>query len=525
MRLVRVNKDFWLAAGLAVLLCGVGGSAGAQGRVGNEQRAVQAFERVRKNPLELRAWLEKMPKGADLHMHLSGAVYAETFLREAVADGLCVNVKTLSFSKPVSPMGPCIEGDVASASVFKDQKLYDGLVDSFSMRSFVPSAGVSGHDQFFATFARFSGLDNEHAGEWVDEVATRAARQNEQYLELMMTPPFGIAAALGYKYGWRGDSVADMSAMRDALLAGGLRAEVDVDRKQFAAAEAGRNAREKCGTPQAAAGCSVGVRWLVQILRGFAPQQVFAQVLLGFEVASVDPHVVGMNFVMPEDGYTSMSEYHRQMLMMDYLHSIYPKVHISLHAGEVAPGLVTPDGLRFHIREAIELGHAERIGHGVDVMYEERPQELLNEMAAKHVMVEVNITSNDVILGIKGAQHPLPIYRKAGVPVALSTDDEGVSRIDLTNEYERAALEFGLGYRDLKRMARTGIEHSFLPGASLWSVRDGFRAMSGGCSTATIAAPSAECKEFLQSSEKAQQSWELERRFAAFESGPMEKTQ
>jgi hypothetical protein len=60
-----------------------------------------------------------------------------------------------------------------------------------------------------------------------------------------------------------------------------------------------------------------------------------------------------------------------------YLHSVYPKVHISLHAGELAPGLVPPDGLSFHIREAVHLGHAERIGHGVDVMYERDPNALL----------------------------------------------------------------------------------------------------------------------------------------------------
>ena len=35
-----------------------------------------------------------------------------------------------------------------------DQNLYDALVDAFSMRSFVPSAGVSGHDHFFDTFGK-----------------------------------------------------------------------------------------------------------------------------------------------------------------------------------------------------------------------------------------------------------------------------------------------------------------------------------------------------------------------------------
>jgi len=220
---------------------------------------------------------------------------------------------------------------------------------------------------------------------------------------------------------------------------------------------------------------------------------------------------------MAEDGYESMSQYHEQMLMLDYLHSIYPKVHISLHAGELAYEMVPPDGLKFHIREAIELGHAERIGHGVDVMYENDPKGLLKEMAEKHIMVEINLTSNDVILGVTGADHPLPIYLASRVPVALSTDDEGVSRIDLTHEYERAVNEFGFSYLDLKRSARTSIEHSFLPGADLWAKPDRFKLFVDACSDES----SDSCANFLKGSEKAQQQMELERRFKAFESGPL----
>ena len=72
--------------------------------------------------------------------------------------------------------------------------------------------------------------------------------------------------------------------------------------------------------------------------------------------------------------------------------------------------MVPPDGLKFHIRMAVEQGHAERIGHGVDVMYEERPWKLMKEMADRHVMVEVNLTSNDVILNVKGNEHPFMLY-------------------------------------------------------------------------------------------------------------------
>jgi len=126
-----------------------------------------------------------------------------------------------------------------------------------------------------------------------------------------------------------------------------------------------------------------------------------------------------------------------------------------------------------------------------------------------------------VILGVAGKDHPLPIYRKFHVPVALSTDDEGVSRINLTHEYVRAAETYALSYTDLKQMVRTGLEHDFLPGASLWREPDVFTRTASACASDLPGGgkPSSACADFLQSSEKAQQQWELERRFREFEAG------
>ena len=525
--------------------CAVAQTASSADLTPGEARATRAMDAAAKmGPGELYAFLKTFPKGADLHMHLSGAVYAETFIAEAAREGLCV--APVEHGTPATPQGQnavrfvkplrnepnnCDSGEVPAASAFKNQALYDNLVDSFSMRVFVPSEGIDGHDQFFSTFDRFGGLKSD-AGEWLDEVATRAATQNEQYLEIMQTPTFSHAAALGYKIGWPADADKEISRdqlarLRDQLLAAGLRDEVPIDEKEFADTEAKRDEIEFCkadppGNPSTADGwksCFVRVHWLYQVLRGFPPQQVFAQTLLGFEVASADPDVVGLNFVMPEDGYLSMRYYHLQMQMLDYLHSVYPKVRISLHAGELAPGIVPPAGLSFHIREAIDLGHATRIGHGVDILYENHPEALLKEMADKHVMVEVNLTSNDVILGIKSSAHPLRAYAAAHVPWALSTDDEGVSRIDLTHEYVKAAEEQGLTYLDLKRSARTSLEHAFLHGESLWAAPDDFTRRKPVCSAPVTATsePTTDCTAFLKDNERAAEQWELERRFAVFE--------
>ena len=488
---------------------------------GTEHRTGQALDAARTNPLELRVFLRAMPKGTDLHYHLRGGVYAESFIRAGAEDGLCVDLAKIAFVKPVTPStnesqaATCERGTVAAASAFADQHLYDALIDSFSMRSFVPSAGVSGHDHFFDSFGKFDGVSSRHKAEWLDEAATRAAAQNEQYLELMETPDFSRAAKLAGEIGWKDD----LKVLRDELLARGLRDNIPAALDHFKQAEAGRREREHCGKPHAAAACNVEIRFLYQVLRGLPKEIVFAQTVLGFEASSADPEtVVGINFVMPEDGFTSMHDYTLHMKMVKYLHEAYPKVRITLHAGELAYGLVTLEGLCCHIRQAVEAG-AERIGHGVDVMYEERPEELLKELAAKHVMVEINLTSNEVILGVRGKDHPLPIYRKFGVPVALSTDDEGVSRIDLTNEYVRAVQTYGFGYSDLKKMVRTGLEHSFLPGTSLWEKQDTFTRAASACLGDAIGAEKSTsgCLEFLKSSAKARQQWELEHRFRAFE--------
>jgi adenosine deaminase len=533
----------WTATVALVTLMGVPGlaqtthpgiSAASHGRsdAGNaEGRTARAFAvAAQQGPLALHAFLVGMPKGADLHMHLSGAVYAETLVDEAAHDGLCVDTQKLALDGADGPGGPaggdstsraCKPGEVSGvAALEQDNHLRDELIDSFSMRGFVPSAGVTGHDQFFATFGRFQALGDRHMGEWLDQVATRAAAQNEQYLEIMHTPDLkpmeALAAHVAAHAGYDGDFVT----FRAALLQAGLNGKLGAAEDEIHAAEATRDRLEHCATPQALPACTVKVRFLFQVLREQSPVDVLAQVLFAFELAKHDPEVLGLNFVQPEDGYISMRDYRLQMSMLDALHGFYPGVHISLHAGELAPGLVPPEGLTFHIRSAIEQGHAERIGHGVDVLYEDRPHELLHEMAERHIAVEINLTSNAVILGVSGNEQPLPEYLRAGVPVALSTDDEGVSRIDLTHEYVRAADTYHLSYGQLKQMARASLEHSFLPGASLWqnTTPETLGVAVPSCrGQLGNDAPAGLCALLVHSSEKATQQWELEHRFHTFE--------
>jgi adenosine deaminase len=479
-----------------------------------EQRTARYLDSVRKQPPLLLAFVRDLPKGGDLHNHLSGAIYAEDLVDFAASGGLCVDRISSRLLAPPCDSCENYTAKPAARCAYGDHVLYNQMIDAWSMRNWKPG-DESGHDHFFATFDKFGLAAGTHTAEAIAAALNRAGMDHLQYVEFMHTADSGGAAQIAGKVDWN----SDLAKMRDSLLGAGLKDVAAESGKRLAADEARAKEILKCGTADAGPGCDVTVRYLYQVLRGLPHEIVFAQILLGFELASSDPRFVGLNLVMPEDWYVPIHDFNEHMAMLDYLHGIYPKVHITLHAGELAIGLVPPEDLAFHIRASVERGHAERIGHGVDVMNEKDPMSLLHEMAERNVLVEISLTSNDVILGISGDDHPLPIYMKNGVPVALATDDEGVNRSDMTHEYLRAVESYRLSYVDLKRMARQSLEHSFLPGRSLWTDTKLVFRVTPQCAGDLLGAehqfPS--CEEFLATNERARLQWKLETEFAKFE--------
>jgi adenosine deaminase len=404
---------------------------------------------VRGDPLQLRAFLREMPKGGDLHNHLSGAIYAESYLRWAAEDQLCVATTTMSIV--VCNGTP---GQLQATDVLQNAALYNQAIDAMSMRNWNPA--LNGHDHFFATFARFGPVSSK-TGEMLAEVTSRAASEHVSYLELMLTPN-GIPATLGRSTGWD----PDLAGLRERLLAAGLRNTVTTQaRERLDAAESRRRHLLHCGAPDADPGCAVTVRYVAQVGRTGVREAVFAQMLAWFELAGAEPRVVSLNLVQPEDDPTALRDFTLHMTMLDYLHRLYPRVPITLHAGELADGLVPPEALRFHVRQSIQTGHASRIGHATSIMNEDHPFALLRELAAKPVLVEVALSSNEQILGGKGKQHPLALLLEHRVPVAIVTDDMGVSRSSHTQEFAKAVEEHGLDYVTLKRIARNSIEYAF----------------------------------------------------------------
>lgn len=470
-----------------------------------EAAVAALLDKAKESPPALRVFLRGMPKGGDLHNHLAGAIYAEDFIAWAGAKGFCVTANGLTVEPPPCPAERAIERFAVA-----DEFGYDRLVNAMSTRGWQRGVGrndVTGHNQFFESFSRFGPAAADTA-KMLTAVRRIAAGDNLSYLELDHNTTTLGSTVLAAPDGPVTEADLDSRYATEAKVLAPLlpkaRAELDAD-------EAAAEKAMACGTAAAEPGCKVAVQYLFQALRALPPGQVYRSLILGFMIADADPRFVGVNIVMPEDAYPARRDYKLHMAMIRFLATKYPKVKLSLHAGEVTLGLVPPQDLRDHIAQAVALG-AKRIGHGTGIAFEDAAEDTMARMARDGVAVEINLTSNDVILGVKGADHPLNLYRAHGVPVVLSTDDQGVLRSDMTNEYVRAVREQGLGYADLKKVARAGLHYSFLPGAALWSDPAALKPVLA-CSDPA----SSGCTKFLSENRKAALQAELEQRFARFE--------
>jgi hypothetical protein len=411
------------------------------------------FETARGDYTTLRALLYRMPKGGDLHTHLAGAVYAERFIAWAAQEDLCVDLENRVLAKVQCARA----GSRPVSEAMSDQKFYDRLIDAFSMRDFLLSSAVpSRHDGFFATFDRFGAVSGSHFVDMTADQLKGYEAENVQYVEFMVSAwcpndreRFGKAV---------GEAIDDAAKLA-ALEASGLADCVTAKRNDLTAAIDKVRTSLGCDVPVPQPGCSVTFRYIAQIYRDNPPDDVFVQTATAVALIRAEPRLVALNLAGPEDYLVARRNYTRQMEIIRFLAKDVP---VALHAGELWLGLVPPSDLSFHIRQAIEIAGARRIGHGVSVAFERDAEGLLAEMRARPVVVEISLTSNDLILGVRGKEHPLPAYLAAGVPVVLSTDDAGVSRIDLTNEYFRAARDYGLSYRELKAIARNALRYSFL---------------------------------------------------------------
>jgi adenosine deaminase len=413
---------------------------------------------------ELTMFFSQMPKGGDLHHHYSGAIYAEQYVDFLDKQGLCLNMHTyrIETSKAVieaQRAKPAAERSCLSASeVYADDFTFRELLQRWSSKDFANHGAIQPPPdrQFFQTFGFFGPVSNANFNEGLLELKKRALQENVSYIETMFKlAPFTQNAEFDAKAWQQGaDDAAFTELMRTWMAA------LDQD-AGFNQGIADYLAKIKA----AAAGIdddNFTMRYQAYVLRLLAPSQVFSSMVAGFKAASQSELVVGVNIVGQESQMVSMRDYSLHMKMFHFLKAQYPKVKVALHAGELALGDVPPEGLKFHIDQALAVAGADRIGHGIDLAHESNVLGIMKTMRERDIPVEINLTSNAFINGIKGENHPVTLYRKYRVPFVISTDDAGVTRHNLANEYMLFASRYKPDYAEVKKLSYNAVRYSFL---------------------------------------------------------------
>ncbi|MGI4721250.1 MAG: adenosine deaminase [Janthinobacterium lividum] len=416
---------------------------------------------------ELTLFFTQMPKGGDLHHHYSGSVYAESYVDFLDKQGYCVDkrsyrIETKKEVVEAERAKPAAERNcLGTAEVYADDHTYRELLQRWSNKDFANHGALQPPPDrlFFQTFSFFGPVSNANFREGLQELKNRAIAENVAYIETMFKmSPFVVNKEFDAQ-AWRnaGDDKAFEAQMGAWLAVLEQDAAFGKQTEDFVTRihEAAEGIDDERFT----------MRYQTYVLRLLNPSQVFSSMVSGFKAAKMSDKIVGVNIVGQESTMVSMRDYTLHMKMFRFLKSRYPDVKVAMHAGELALGDVPPEGLKFHIDQALVVAGADRIGHGIDLAHESNAPAILARMRKDDIPVEINLTSNGFISGIEGANHPVTIYRKYGVPYVISTDDAGVTRHTLSNEYVLFASRYKPDYAEMKKTSYNSIRYAFLSSA------------------------------------------------------------
>ncbi len=421
------------------------------------------FESIRNDKSALTAFFSQMPKAGDLHHHYSGSVYAETYVDIAVDNNFYINKNTLEI-KPDSSKTDSSWTTFDSLLIkgtfpeYKQRLLQLWSVKDFNFVSY-PS-----NRQFFESFQHFGPASDLSYSRGLLEIKQRAIQEHVSYIETMyrvincdkqVTDPI----PLNYQF-------KSLQAEKNISLTDNLFDSLFSVLQKKNIADCAINFNNELAVLHKSLAIDDSdfmMRYQNFVLRFLDPVQLFTNLIIAFESANRSPLVVGVNIVAPEHGDVSMSDYWLHMRMFNFCHQKYPAVKYSMHAGELALGLVKPEELNWHIHSAVYDAKASRIGHGVDLPYEKNAYALLKYMSINNIPVEINLFSNEFILNVKEDKHPIMLYKSFNVPIVISTDDAGVLRSNLTDQFVLLANRYrNISYADIKTFVYNSIQYSFI---------------------------------------------------------------
>ncbi len=216
------------------------------------------------------------------------------------------------------------------------------------------------------------------------------------------------------------------------------------------------------GAADAASRAGIVARLICTALRSHDPDLnvELAETAAGFRAAGL----VGWDLAGGEERYPDPLRFDRSFAV-----ARAGGLHITVHAGEW--------GGAAQVRRALAVD-PERIAHGLGAIDD---PELIAELIARDVTLDLCPTSNvQAGIVVSLAEHPLALLHRAGVSVTLSTDDETVSDVSLSEEYRRAIEEIGLTLPELWAIDRRALEVAFAEPPALVPLRAEFDAWAAG---------------------------------------------
>lgn len=461
-----MKKILWL-----LLLIGGMVPAWSQPGRSNEGTVAAFLDSIRSEEARLTAFFSMMPKGGDLHHHFTGSIYAETYLKGIEENDYWINLRDWR----VSPTKPKRKrknweriSDLQKEGRYREVR--EELLERWSVQDYEFHQRIPPDEQFFGAFPAFAPAVLPVVEEGLTNIKERAIKENVSYIETMFTGV--LCRGVPFSYPESADKL--MHFIQERKDQSGLFSLLDIlfsdleeNGLKACAENYNRWVRELHESLDMESEQFV-MRYQNYVLRNKTPTEVFSDLTLNFESAARNPLIVGVNIVAPEHHPVAVRDYWLHMQMYQYLSRKYLNVRKALHAGELTLGQVPPEELTWHIRGAVAIAGAGRIGHGVDLPYETGWPQLLDTMRRERVAVEINLSSNAFILDVRDDEHPLSFYFRAGVPIVISTDDAGVLRGNLTEQYVRLVSDYPfIGYSDVKKFVYNSIEYSFLEDLSL----------------------------------------------------------
>jgi len=396
------------------------------------------FEQIKQtaSDVELYQLLYEMPKGGDLHLHMSGSGFPEWWYELALAaeaDGYRYYTKVrvnncrdyggqaFKVGAPYLLMFVTLQASNWKQLPACEQKEYEpmsaltpeqkqGWLNSIKL-----DKSYEGRAEFFET--HWQRLQDLVANPWIlSEIIARNFKAFSDEGLIYIEPQ---VSAMGH-IDFEGNPIpsAEVAQIIESRLA-----EKDV--------------------------MDLGIHWRFQqaILR-FTP---FAEEELkrAFEFVSSQDTWVAVNMVGREDDDKGHPA--RFLSTMRELRHQYGNVKLSIHAGEV-------DEPNSHVKDTLLLG-ADRIGHGINLISD--PDTMLL-MRHGPYMIEINLVSNLLLEYVSDySEHPFPEYLRTGIPVALSTDDRGMWDSSMTDEFFVAVKEFNLSWSEIKLLGENSLKYSF----------------------------------------------------------------